>query len=254
MGCGDVGSAVAHRLFTAGELVALCDLPGSAHARRGMAYTDALFDGEAELEGVRARRVDRVGALRELWRDRAAIPLSTMPERELLADPGFDVVIDATMRRNVRVDLRSWAPLTLGLGPGFVPGVNCHVAIETRWGPDMGEVLRDAPAAARAGGPKPLDGVGRERFVAAPTSGRWRTSARIGAPVAAGDVVGMLAGQAIRAPLDGTLRGVTRDDVDVRAGQRIVEVDPRAIPQVFGLGERPVAVARGVLEALTDAR
>jgi hypothetical protein len=36
----------------------------------------------------------------------------------------------------------------------------------------------------------------------------------------------------------------------VLAGQRIVEVDPRQSPDIAGLGERPRAIAQGVLEAL----
>jgi hypothetical protein len=38
--------------------------------------------------------------------------------------------------------------------------------------------------------------------------------------------------------------------VEVPQGRYIVEVDPRPEPQVFGLGERPQLIARGVLAAL----
>lgn len=254
LGCGDVGSAVAHALFLRGARVAMCDLPRPAHARRGMAYTDALFDGRCRLDGVTAIRVADLAGVRALWASREGIPVASLPEAELLAEPGFDVLVEATMRRWREVpDIRPMAALAIGLGPGYVPGANCHVAVETRWGEDMGALLRDAPAAVRAGGPRPLDGVGRERFVPAPCSGRWHTRARIGDPVAAGAAVGDIEGTTVRAPIAGVLRGVTRDDVDVRAGQRIVEVDPRATPQVFGLGERPLAIARGVVLALQSA-
>jgi xanthine dehydrogenase accessory factor len=251
LGCGDVGSAVAHQLFRAGVQVVLCDLPRSAHARRGMAFTDALFDGEATLAGVTARRVADCAEVRECWREGAAVALLTIPEAEVLAAMSFDLLVDATMRRNRPPgDIRQHAPLTIGVGPGFAPGENCHVAIESQWGAQLGAVLDDRRTAPLAGGPKPLAGVGRERFVPAPVDGVWRTRAALGGHVGTGDVVGMLEGLPIRAPLDGTLRGVTRDGVRVRAGQRIVEVDPRESPQVFGLGERPLAVATGVLRAL----
>ena len=36
-GCGDVGSAVAHRLYDAGYRVFMHDVPAPAHTRRGMA-------------------------------------------------------------------------------------------------------------------------------------------------------------------------------------------------------------------------
>ena len=54
-GVGDVGSAVAHVLFTAGHTVVLHDDPLPSHPRRGTAFTDALYRGKAELEGAFAK-------------------------------------------------------------------------------------------------------------------------------------------------------------------------------------------------------
>ncbi len=251
LGCGDVGSAVAHRLHGAGAHVLVCDLPRPAHARRGMAYTDALFDGSAELDGILARHVVELADVETCWSSANAIAIVTLPEMSVVADRSFDVAIDATMRRHrTPSDIRALAPFGVGVGPGFAPGLNCHVAIESQWGAHLGSVLDDRPSAPLAGGPKPLDGVGRARFVPAPLDGRWSTAATLGMPVAAGDLVGRIGPVEVAAPIDGRLRGVTRDGVDVRAGQRIVEVDPRAEPQIFGLGERPLAIAAGVLRAL----
>jgi hypothetical protein len=39
--------------------------------------------------------------------------------------------------------------------------------------------------------------------------------------------------------------------VQVVCGQRLLEIDPRAEPQVHGLGERPLAIALGVAQALS---
>jgi xanthine dehydrogenase accessory factor len=251
LGCGDVGSAVGHRLFGLGAHVVLCDLARPAHARRGTAYTDALFGGSATLDGVTARRVDDVAGVLACWSDGRSIPIAVMPEPALIEALRPEVLVEATMRRNrTPTDLRGLAPLTVGLGPGFAIGVNCHVAIETQWGERMGLVLREGATAPLAGGPKPLDGITRERFVTAPVAGTWHCEATIGARVRAMQVLGRLAGQPIRAPIDGVLRGITHDGVEVRAGQKIIEVDPRDPPQVFGLGERPAAIARGVAAAI----
>jgi hypothetical protein len=58
LGSGDVASAVAHRLFRAGVAVALQDGPAPPAApRRGIAFADAFFDGQATLAGVIARRL-----------------------------------------------------------------------------------------------------------------------------------------------------------------------------------------------------
>ena len=251
LGGGDVGSAVAHRLFLAGLQVLISERPASAHARRGMAFTDALFDGCAVLEGVEARLRDDVAGVIASWSTGQHIPVVTLPESELLSQLGFDVIVEATMRRQGQPpDLRAMAATSIGLGPGYIPGRNCHVAIETQWGGDMGRVLRDRAAAMRSGGPKALDGVTRERFVAAARAGTWRTKATLGQRVAAGEILAWLEETEVRAPIGGTLRGLARDGIQVREGQRVIEVDPRAAPEVHGLGERPRAIARGVAEAL----
>jgi xanthine dehydrogenase accessory factor len=216
-----------------------------------MAYIDALFDGSTILNGVEARLVADLQAVRACWASGEAIPLVTVPEDLLVSQFRFDAAVDATLRRNrILPDLREYATVSVGLGPGYIPGQNCHIAIETQWGPSMGDVLLDRPAADRAGGPRALAGVGRERFVSAPVAGQWRTTASIGQAVRANEIVGRVGGLMLFAPIDGHLRGIAHDGVEVVAGQWIVEVDPREQPDVFGLGERPQAIASGVLKAL----
>jgi len=251
IGGGDIGSAVARALFRHGLRVLVAERAGSPHARRGMAFTDALFDGVAVLDGVTARRLQDMAGLEEIWEAGDVIPVTTVPESELMAAMRFDVLVDATMRRQgVPPDRRELAGVFIGLGPGYAPGRNCHVAIETEWGEFMGRVLRDHAPAERSGGPRPLAGIARERFAVAPCSGVWRSAAALGQAVQAGDEIGKLAGVAMLAPISGHLRGLTRDGVEVTAGQRLLEVDPRSEPQIFGLGERPAAIAIGVAEAL----
>lgn len=250
-GGGDVGSAVAHGLFRLGARVVIVERSRSPHSRRGMAFTDALFDGTAQLEGVDARFVEDAAAVERCWQGAECIPVVTLPETLLTATIAFDVYIDATMRREpVRADLRATAPCVIGLGPGYTPGVNCHIAIETQWGAGMGDVLHDRATAERSGGPRALDGVTRERFLVAHAAGTWRTEARLGEPVQRGDLIGRLDESDMHAPIAGWLRGLTRDGVQVRAHQRLAEVDPRESPEIEGLGERPRAIARGVMQAL----
>ncbi len=51
-GSGDVGAAVAHRLFGAGFAIILHDGPESTTSHRTMPFTDAVFDGRAVLVGI----------------------------------------------------------------------------------------------------------------------------------------------------------------------------------------------------------
>jgi xanthine dehydrogenase accessory factor len=254
LGGADVGSAVAHHLFLLGWKVLISERERSSHARRGMAFTDALFEGQATLAGVTALLQPDLPAVEACWQRGDAVPMVTLPEAVILSALRFDVAIEATMRRHlVPPDIRALAPLVVGLGPGYTPGRNCHLAVETQWGETMGEVLRNRAPAARAGGPQPLGGVARERFAVSPDAGVWSTRCLLGQPVREGEELGHVGEHVVRAPIAGHLRGLTRDGVEVGKGRRIAEVDPRAEPHIFGLGERPQAIAHGVVKALGSA-
>src|SRR5438046_1890657 len=98
-GSGDVGSAVAHCLFTAGLCPVLHDTPQPAHCRRGMAFTDALFDGKTFLDGVLAKRARDVTALSAMITCGRAIAATTEPFIDVLVAVRPDIVVDARMRK-----------------------------------------------------------------------------------------------------------------------------------------------------------
>src|SRR5258705_4667455 len=98
-GIGDVGSAVAHRLFLAGNTVIIQDTDGRAYTRRGMAFTDAIFDGKAELEGVFAKRARELTSLTAMMKCTRAISVATNDPEYLIGIIKPDVLIDARMRK-----------------------------------------------------------------------------------------------------------------------------------------------------------
>jgi xanthine dehydrogenase accessory factor len=57
-GANDVGSAIAHRLFMAGNSVVIHEMPQPATTRRRMSFTDAVFDGSASLDGIEAQLIN----------------------------------------------------------------------------------------------------------------------------------------------------------------------------------------------------
>lgn len=253
LGAGDMGSAVAHALHAAGWPVTIQDEPAPAHPRRGMAFADALWDGRATLAGTLARRADDARALRGILAAREAIAITGLPPGSVLAAGPWAALVDARMRKRATPpDRRGLAPLTIGLGVGFVPGGNCDIAIETSWGA-LGRVLRTGRTLPLRGEPRAIDGVGRERAVQAPEGGIVRTTHRIGDAVAAGEPVMEIGPHVLRAPLAGCLRGLVRGGVAVQPGAKVLEVDPRGDPALcFGLGDRPRRVADAVRAALAE--
>ena len=250
-GTGDVGSAVAHRLFLAGHVVAIHESPEPTATRRGMAFADAVFDGFTVLQGVRAVRTDDVQELDSILSTRIVIPVSIIDLAQTLEVVHPEVLVDARMRKRLSAEVqRRLAPLTVGLGPGFVAGETTDLVVETSW-EALGHIVTSGSALPFAGEPRPIGGFRRERYVYAPVGGAFRTRCRIGDRVRAGEVIAQIETTSLAAPLAGIIRGLTHDGVPVSVGTKVIEIDPRAdTPMVQGIGERPARIAAGVLEAI----
>ena len=250
-GTGDVGSAVAHRLFLAGHVVAIHESPEPAATRRGMAFADAVFDGFTVLEGVRAVRADDLQELSSMLSARTVIPISIIHFAKTLEVARPAVLVDARMRKRLGAEVQlRLAPLTVGLGPGFVAGETTDLVVETSW-EALGHIVISGSALPFAGKPRPMGGFGRERYVYAPIGGAFRTRCRIGDRVRAGEVIAQIDSTSVAAPLAGIIRGLTHDGVPVSVGTKVIEIDPRPdTPVVRGIGERPARIAAGVLEAI----
>jgi xanthine dehydrogenase accessory factor len=251
-GVGDIGSAVAHRLFREGYPVAIHDDPRPTATRRGMAFTDAVFDGRAVLDGVEAVRIDELGDVAAALGRRETIPLYIGPWARFLSTLEPRVLIDARMRKHSAPEgQRGSADVTIGLGPSLVAGRHADLVIETSWD-DLGRVIRDGASRPLAGEPREIQGHARDRYVYAPVEGVFRTNARIGDAVRQGEAIATIDGAVVTAPLDGVLRGLTRDGVPVSVRTKVIEVDPRSRhAEVRGIAERPRRIAEAVLSVIT---
>lgn len=250
-GLGDVGSAVAHRLFSDGYDVVIHDGPQPTTTRRKMAFADAAFDGAATLDGVEARRASDIDALRDVLARRVvAVYLDLFALLVEALKP--DVLVDARMRKHaVPEHQRGLARLTIGLGPNFRAGETCDVAVETSWDA-LGRVIQNgAPLPLGRGEPRELGGHARERYVYAPRAGVFRTQAQIGDVVTSRQPVARIVATVLAAPLSGVLRGLTHDGVVVTERTKVIEIDPRGrAADVAGIGERPRRIADGVAAAI----
>ncbi len=218
-----------------------------------MGFADAFFDGSAVLAGVAARRCATPTEMTVGLRERASIPVVIGDLRRWLSASPWTVLVNARMRKRVPPEPHcGLVALTIGLGPGHAAQRTADVVVETIWGDGLGAVLREGSALPLAGGPRAIEGVGREHILYAPVPGVLRSALRIGEPISAGAVVATIDGAPLHAPISGTLRGLTRPGVAVAAGDKIVEVDPRPPEHASfsGLGERPRRIAAGVALAI----
>ena len=254
-GTGDVGSAVAHVLYRAGHRVVLHDVPAPSHSRRGMAFVDALYEGEAELAGVLAKRARSLSALPHMLRCGRAVPVVDAPLERVIAEVQPQVLVDARMRKHDQPESqRGLASLTIGLGPWFEAGSTADAAVETAWGEDLGRVLWSGRTRDLEGEPQDIQGYARERYLYAPCAGVFSTTLEIGDRVEKGQEIARIGDVSLLAPLSGRLRGLSHDGAPVVAGAKVVEVDPRGdTGLVAGLGDRPTRIAEGVLKAVCEA-
>ncbi|TCT01700.1 hypothetical protein [Aquabacter spiritensis] len=251
LGTNDIASAVAVHLFRAGYGIVLSRDHAQPVLRREMAFDDALVNGRATLEGVAARPADNLVEILRGFTDRAGVMVTGLEFGELLCLGLIDLLVDARMRmRALKVDIRPFARMSIGLGPGFTAGRHVDVAVETA--PEAIGVLRDGTTRDAHGRSEPLAGIGRARFAHAPGSGLWETAASIGDHVARDAPIGTCAGLAVRAPLAGRLRGLVRSGVEVPADLKLLEVDPRTDgpPSWQGIGDRSRRIAQATLDAV----
>ena len=253
-GAGDIGSAIAHRLFEAGHAVVIHETRQPTTTRRGMAFADAVFDGETSLDGVKAIRINALDTIVSTLSRGAAVVVTLQDFDAVLGTISPDVLIDARMRKRDRPEAQRWlAPITIGLGPNFVAGETTDLVVETSW-EELGRVVTRGGALPLRGEPREIAGHARDRYVYAPVAGTLRTACAIGQAVTAGDLVAQIEATPLTAPLDGVLRGLTRDGVPVRMGTKVIEIDPRGDSAVVrGIGERPARIADGVVLAIEAA-
>lgn len=229
-GAGEQASATAHRLFRCGYRVLMTDLERPTAIRRRVCFCSAVYEGEIEVEGVRGvlcRRAD-VGALPDGAWDH--VPVFVDPESRLVSLWHPDVIVDARLLK-MNLDNRcSDADLVIGLGPGLEAGRDVHYVVETTRGHDLGRIIARGFTSSDTGEPGEIGGYTHERLVRAPASGRFESRHAIGDPVAAGDVIGTVAGAEVRAEIPGVIRGLLWPGLQVSPGMKLADVDPRGDP------------------------
>ncbi|MFC1943244.1 selenium-dependent molybdenum cofactor biosynthesis protein YqeB [Chloroflexota bacterium] len=249
-GGGDLASGVAIRLFRSGFPVVITELPQPMVIRRPVAFAEAVYTGETSIEGVVARRVDRVEHIWPTLRE-GLIPVIVDPKAHIVEELHPTVLIDAIVaKRNMGTSL-SDAPIVIALGPGFEAGVDAHAIVETNRGHDLGRVLWTGWAEPNTGIPSSVDGYAEERVLRAPVEGVVSVAKRIGEFVQKGEVVAWVNGTPVAATIQGVLRGLIKEGIKVAKGIKMGDIDPRGQPNYcFTVSDKALAVGGGVLEAV----
>ena len=249
-GAGDLATGTAVRLYRAGIKVVMTEVARPTAVRRTVAFSQCMYDGAAQVEGISARRAEDAGAARRAL-ERGEVPVLCDPEAAILRELPFDGVVDAILaKRNLGTKMDD-APIVVGIGPGFTAGEDCHAVVETMRGHTLGRVIYRGSALPNTNIPGLIGGYAGERVLRAPAEGIFCQKLEIGAVVRAGDIAGEVAGQPMRCTIDGVLRGILADGTPVFRGMKAGDVDPRCKPEYCTTAsDKALAVGGGVLEAV----
>lgn len=248
-GAGEQASATAHRLFRAGYRVLMTELARPTAIRRSVAFCSAVYEGVVEIEGVRGAlsRIEDVDALPAAEWTHVPVCVDPMSRLARLWKP--DVIVDARILKMNLDDSLDDAPLTIGLGPGLVAGKDVHYAIETMRGHDLGRIVAEGPTTHDTGRPGDIGGFTTERLLRSPADGVFTSARRIGDRLAAGDVVAHVGDAVMRTPIAGVLRGLLWPGLEVTAGFKVADVDPRNDPALCRtLSDKARTISGSVLE------
>jgi xanthine dehydrogenase accessory factor len=252
-GAGDLATGVIVRLSRSGFLVAALEIGRPTAIRRAAALSEAVYEGEARVEGVVARLVSGPEALLEAAAP-GLVPLLVDPDCSSLAALRPAALVDAIIaKRNLGTSI-GMAPVVIALGPGFEAGVDAHLVVETNRGHDLGRVIAEGRAEDDTGLPGEIGGYGAQRVFRSPGAGTIKAHLAIGDIARAGEPLFSLSGAepvTMRATFDGVVRGLIRDGFEAWAGLKVADVDPRARREsCFTVSDKARAIGGGVLEAL----
>jgi xanthine dehydrogenase accessory factor len=257
-GAGDLGTGVAIRLWRSGFDVVMLESSAPLAVRRTVAFSEAVYEGESCVEGVRGVLVKSTDGV--------------MPEIEsqgvpVLVDPGATsltlnrgpispfALVDATLaKRNLGTSI-DMADVVIGLGPGFTAGHDVKAVVETNRGPDLGRIIWEGSGEPNTGVPAAVMGRAQDRVVRSPVAGTVRNLLQIGDFVEQGQTICMVDGQPVVAAFRSLVRGLIRDGTGVPAGLKIGDIDPRLDRSLcFRVSDKSLAIAGGVLEAILSYR
>ncbi len=245
-----MATGIAHRLFASGfRRIVMSEIAMPVSVRRKVALSEAVYEKEVTVEGVRAELLTDPSGLPALW-DREVIAIMIDEKGSLLGSLKPDVLVDAVMAKKRKEPITGMARLVIGVGPGFRAPDEVDAVVESNRGHNLGRVIYDGEAEPYTGTPGEMAGHTKERVLRSPRAGLVRTVKTIGDAVLRGDIILYVDEAPVKARIDGVLRGLIRP-ITVPEGEKVGDVDPRGNRDYcFTISEKARAIGGGVLEAI----
>ena len=250
-GGGDLASGVIHKLYKSGYRLLILESEKPSAIRRMVSFSEAVYDGEAFVEGVLSHKAESLKDCEDIW-NAGEIPLMVDSTGEILKECKPRVVIDAVIAKKNLGTGKEMADLTIALGPGFEAGEDVDFVVETMRGHDLGRIIEEGTALPNTGIPGMVGGVGKERVIHPPETGVIRCEAKIADLVEEGQILAYVGECPVYATVTGVLRGIIRDGYSVTKGMKIADIDPRKEERqnCYSISDKARCIAGSVLEIL----
>lgn len=250
-GGGDIASGTIQKLHRAGFQVLVLEIDKPTTIRRKAAFSEAVYHGVTEVEGIRAVLVSSKEEILKAWQQ-GEIPLAVDPKGEFLDVIQPIALVDAILAKKNLGTTKEMAPITVALGPGFKAGLDAHIVIETMRGHDLGRLIFEGYAKKNTGAPGIIGGYDIERVIYSPYEGKIKNLKKIGDLVEAGETIAFIEGQQVKSSIEGVLRGIIKDGFQVTIGLKIADVDPRLeqVKNCITISDKARTIGGGVLEGI----
>jgi xanthine dehydrogenase accessory factor len=249
-GAGEMASGIAHRLYLAGlHKIVMTEIVQPLSVRRTVSFSEAVYEGEAGVEGVRGVLANNVDEIHTIWEE-SMVAVIVDPIGDSVSRLKPHVLIDAMMLKKQTSLKGNEAPFVIGIGPGFIAPVNVHVVIESNRGHNLGRVIWDGSAEPHTGIPGSTSGFTVERVLRSPKAGAVRHAKHISDFVTKGEILLYVDDTPVYAPIDGVLRGLIRE-ISVQHNEKVGDIDPRGqLAYCYSISDKARAIGNGVLEAI----
>jgi xanthine dehydrogenase accessory factor len=249
-GAGDLATGVAYRLNKSGFNIVMTEISHPTTVRRTVAFSQAVYDKEVEVEGVKAVLAQEK---QDIYRiiEEGNIPVIVDEKAEIIDEIKPKIIVDAIIaKRNLGTKIND-AEIVIALGPGFTAGFDCHCVVETKRGHYLGKALYSGGAIPNTGVPGAIGGYTTERIIRAVCDGLISPVSKIGDYVEKGNIVAYVNETPIYAEINGTVRGMLQEGIKVFKGMKSGDIDPRCEKDhCFTISDKARSIGGGVLEAV----
>ena len=250
-GGGDIASGAIQKLYRSGFKVLVLETETPSAIRRKVAFCEAVYEKEIEIEGIKARLVANDEDFQDCWNN-DIVPVMIDSRGKVIERLKPLAVVDGILAKQNFGTKRSMAPITVALGPGFSAPEDVDIVIETMRGHNLGRIIEEGRASENTGVPGIIAGVGIERVIYSDYSGIITNIKKIGNVVEKGDVIAVVGDNEIYASISGVLRGIIRDGYKVKKGLKIADIDPRISEKdnCFTISDKARNIGGAVLESI----